>query len=84
MYDEFFESAREDFENELRKAVVRLSRALLREEDAESAEELLERGFEAMPDDEEIAELLREALRKLGKRTEATRVGLKVAEALDE
>ncbi len=84
LYDEFFESAREDFENELRKAVVRLSRALLREEDAESAEELLERGFEAMPDDEEIAELLREALRKLGKRTEATRVGLKVAEALDE
>jgi len=84
LYDEFFESAREDFENELRSTIIRAARALLRQEDAATAEELLDLAFSAMPDDEEIAEMLRSALTSLGKRTEATRVGMRVAEAMDE
>jgi hypothetical protein len=37
-----------------------------------------------MPDDEEIAELLRETLIELGKRIEAERVRIRAAEALQE
>ncbi len=76
LYDTFFEAAREDFEVELRTASVDVGRGLLREGDAANAEEMLRLAFDAMPGDEEIAELLQEALLELGKRAEAARVRL--------
>jgi hypothetical protein len=84
LYDDFFEAAREDFEFGLRSAIIDVSQGLLREGDAASAEQVLRRGFDAMPDDEEIAELLRETLIELGKRIEAERVRVRAAEALQE
>jgi hypothetical protein len=84
LYDDLFEAAREDFEFSIRDAIIDVSRGLLREGDAINAEEVLRRGFDAMPDDEEIADLLRETLITLGKRIEAERVKIRVAEALAE
>ncbi|MBS1913856.1 MAG: AAA family ATPase [Bacteroidetes bacterium] len=77
LYDEFFEAVREDFESELRSTTIRLARALQREGDGAAAEEVLRLAFAAMPDDEEIAELLQDALVSLGKRTEARRIGMR-------
>jgi hypothetical protein len=74
LYEEFFEAAREDFENRIRSQALRLARGLLREGDAGSAEELLRRAVAAIPEDEELIELLRESLLTLGKRTEAERL----------
>ncbi len=74
LYSDFFESLRDDFEARLRRATLDISVALLAEKDAERAEEILRIAFEAMPEDEELAELLEQALGALGKRTEATRV----------
>jgi DNA-binding SARP family transcriptional activator len=79
LYENFFEALREDFENELRTAIMRATRGLLDEGDPQSAEELLRLGMKGMPGDEEIAELLREALLALGKRAEAERVRLGTA-----
>jgi hypothetical protein len=76
LYDDFFEAAREDFENRLRLAVMRVARGLLHDGDAAGAEQLLRRAFTAMPEDEELAALLAEALIHLGKRTEARRIKL--------
>lgn len=79
LYDDFFEALRDDIENRLRSALLDIARELLRNGDAEGAEELLRPGFEAVPGDEEIAELLRQALIELGMRAEARRVELKAA-----
>jgi DNA-binding SARP family transcriptional activator len=79
LYENFFEALREDFENELRSAIMRATRGLLDEGDPQSAEGLLRLGMKGMPGDEEIAELLREALLALGKRAEAERVRLGAA-----
>ena len=54
-----------------------LATVLLRENDAESAERLLRRAFETMPEDEEIAELLQSALSRLGRRADAERIRMK-------
>lgn len=78
LYDEFFEAAREDFESEIRHTTIRLARALNREGDNGAAEEVLRLAFAAMPDDEEIAELLQETLIALGKRAEAKRIGMRL------
>lgn len=74
LYEEFFEAAREDFENALRLSTIAVAKELLREGDALNAGEILRRCFEAIPADEEIGELLREALVLSGKRAEAERV----------
>ncbi|MCC7438699.1 MAG: AAA family ATPase [Armatimonadetes bacterium] len=84
LYDEFFESAREDYENTLRETLLRVAKLLTKEGDLPTAEELLEQAFAAMPDDEEIAELFREVLLRQGKRTEATRVEMKLAQQEEE
>lgn len=76
LYDEFFEAARDDFETRMRGMVLRLSRALMREEDALSAEELLRAGLAAMPEEPELVDLLVDALTALGKRVEAERLRL--------
>jgi DNA-binding SARP family transcriptional activator len=80
LYDTFFEAAREDFENELRDTVMRVSRGLLDEDDPASAQEILAAAFEAMPDDEEVGSLLHTALTRLGRRTEAERVRMRSSE----
>lgn len=79
LYDDYFEAVREDFETRLRGATVDISRMLLREGDAAGAEEILRIGFEWLPDDEEIAELLQQALIADDRRGEAERVKLRLA-----
>jgi DNA-binding SARP family transcriptional activator len=74
LYDDFFEAMRGDFEYQMREAVIEVGQGLLREGDAASAEEALRRGFDAMPEDEEITELLCRALELQGRRAEAGRV----------
>jgi DNA-binding SARP family transcriptional activator len=81
LYEEFFEAAREDFENALRNTAITVMRGLLREDDLQSAEEIARRTFDAIPDDEEIGEILCEALSRRGKRTEAERIRMRAAEA---
>lgn len=78
LYENFFEAAREDFENALRGTLVRVAKRLLAEGDPAGAEELLRAGFTTMPGDEGIAELLREALILLGKRAEAERIRIRL------
>lgn len=78
LYENFFEAAREDFENALRGTLIRVARRLLAEGDPAGAEELLRAGFTAMQEDEEIADLLREALTLLGKRVEAERIRIRL------
>jgi hypothetical protein len=80
LYDDFFEAAREDFEFELRSAIIDISRGLLAEGDATAAEQILRRGFDAMPEDEELSDLLCRALESSGKRTAAERVRMQAAE----
>jgi hypothetical protein len=80
LYETFFEAAREDFEFRLRSAIIDIAQGLLNEGDAGAAEEILRRGFEAMPDDEEVAELLQQALRAHGNRMEAERIRLRMRE----
>jgi hypothetical protein len=80
LYDDFFEAARTDFEVCLRDVVIEVARALLREEDAVGAEMILRQAFDAMPDDEEIADLLRETLMLLDRMTEAERVKMRARE----
>lgn len=79
LYDDFFEAAREEFENLLRGAVIEVGEHLLREGDAASAEEVLTRGLVAIPEDEEMAALLQSALKAQGKHVESARVRLKMA-----
>lgn len=76
LYEELFEAAREDFEHLLRATTIRVASGLLREDDPASAEELLRRAHMMMPEDEEVMELLNNALSQQGKRTEAARLRL--------
>jgi len=78
LYENFFEAAREDFENALRRGLIRVAKRLLSEGDPTSAEELLRQGFAVMEEDEELADLLRRALMLLGKRAEAERIRLRL------
>ncbi len=82
LYDTFFEAAREDFEFELHSTTLDSARRLMREGDLANAEEILRRGFESMPDDEETVDLLCETLALRGKRMEAERVRMRNAEAV--
>lgn len=83
LYDNFFETVRDDFESRLRGTVIDLAQILLRESQAEMAEELLKGAFDRMRDDEEIAELLEEALAATGHRTDSLRVGRMVQDSID-
>ena len=62
LYDPVFEAVRDEQEGRIRGLLVRLAERLLDEGDAHSAEQVLRRGIVAIPEDEEIAELLRSAL----------------------
>jgi len=74
LYDDYFEEARDRLETSLRELMLRLGQRLVDEGDMERAEELYRRGIEAMPDDEEVAELLSELLLGLGRRREGERI----------
>lgn len=82
LYDNFFETVRDDFESRLRTTAVDAARLLLRDAHAEAAEELLRAAFDRMRDDEEVAELLEEALNATGHRTDSVRVGRLVQESV--
>lgn len=71
LYDDLFEALREDFETRLRTTVVDVAQAHLAESDAASAERLLRLGLASLPDDEELATLLRDALTAQGRRADA-------------
>lgn len=83
LYDDFFEAIRSDFETRLRDAVIGVAGGLLREDDAATAERVLRRAFEAMPEDEDLSDLLCNALNALGKRTEAERVRMQARAAME-
>jgi len=83
LYDDFFEALREDIENRLRETLIDLADTLLREGDVVGAEQILQRGFSWMPDDEEIADLLRRALVALNQRAEAERVRMQADTSVD-
>lgn len=74
LYEDYFEQAREEFEYLLRSTLLGVGRALVIEGDYESAEELLERGLESMPEDEEIGEVLSVALERMGRKASAERI----------
>lgn len=82
LYEAFFEAVRDDFEGNIRSLILKVSRHLVNERDLRSAEELLRPGFSAMPNDEELADLLYQTLRQLGKRADAERVRMKLSEAM--
>jgi DNA-binding SARP family transcriptional activator len=71
LYEDFFEAARDDFETKLRRTVIDVATALLQEEDAARAEEVLRRASETIPGDEDFGALLHQALIALGRRAEA-------------
>lgn len=78
LYDNFFEAAREDFEGRMRQAVLEIGGGMLRMGDAAGAEPFLRNAFDALPGDDEIGELLRQALENSGNRIEAERVRMKM------
>ena len=84
LYDEFFETLRDDIEARLRRGIIEVSRTLLYEGDPLKAEEILRKAFGIMPEDEEILELLEEALTRLDKRVEAARVRAEARRKVEE
>lgn len=73
LYDEFFESLREEFELAVRDAVLLLAQGLIDEGDHAGAEGLLRRLHEITPEDAEVGELLVRALEADGRKVEAMR-----------
>ncbi|MCC7438022.1 MAG: AAA family ATPase [Armatimonadetes bacterium] len=74
LFEEFFQAARQDYENRVCSLTIRTARSLIREGDSIRAEELLAHAVTAMPSNHELRELLHETLRKLGRSIEAERV----------
>ncbi|MCC7438361.1 MAG: AAA family ATPase [Armatimonadetes bacterium] len=80
LYQNFFEAARDEFELRLRSALLAVSNRLLQEGDPATAERLLQRGHQMLADDDEISELLCAALEAQGKKVEAERVRVGLAD----
>lgn len=74
LYDEFFETLREEFELAVRDAAILLALALNDAGDGAEAEEVLRRLYEAVPEDAEIGELLARSLEANGRKVEAMRM----------
>ena len=83
LYADLFEELREQFETGLRNTVVSVGEKLLEVEDNEAAEELLGKAFAILPEDEEIGELLKTALVRLGKYADSGWVEMKGSESLE-
>lgn len=71
LYDEIFDDARRQFEVTMRDATMGLVELLQQEEDDEQVIRLLRLGAQAMPYEEEIAEMLSEHLQLVGRHVEA-------------
>ena len=80
LYETFFEAAREDLENRIRTTAIRVGRGLFLAGDAASAEAVFRRALVTIPDDEELQQLLRQALESLGKRIEIERMKIRSEE----
>jgi hypothetical protein len=74
LYDDFFEAIREDLEVELRSVIMDIARLLLEEGDIAMAADILHRGADTLPGDDELTEMLRDALLRDGRHVEAGRV----------
>ena len=74
LYDDFFESARLDFELRIRNSILTVSDFLLKEGDIDSAIETLEEGLERVPGDEELLTQLADILVKAGRHADAISV----------
>ena len=77
LYEEYFEALREDLETRMRALIVEVGKALLREGDTDGAEQVLAIGSDWLPDDEELGELLCQALIQSDRRAEAERIRLR-------
>lgn len=74
LYDRFFEAMRDEFDVNLRRSVLDLAEGLIAQGDAGGATRILRSGMRALPDDQEMADLLHHALMEQGNLTEAERV----------
>lgn len=77
LYDDFFEAARDDVDHILRETVLSVVRGLLEEGDAMMARLLLGPAVNAIPHDDELADLLERILIDIGEHTEAERLRLR-------
>lgn len=77
LYENFFEAARNDFEYRLRRAIIEIGEGMIGMGDAAGAEPFLRRAFQALPGDEDIADLLRRTLEGTGNRIEAERIRMR-------
>lgn len=80
LYDEFFESLREEFESRARSTAVAVAKRLLNEDDPTGAEQLLQQTFSILPEDEEVGNLLQSALLRQGKLADTQWVAMKAEE----
>ena len=71
LYDDFFESARTDFELHLRSTLFSLADLLKQEGDLEGVTAVIEEGLERLPGDEELLALLSDTLALSGRTIEA-------------
>jgi hypothetical protein len=83
LYDELFETLRDDFENRLRQTTLNTARSLAEAGDLEGAESLLQRYSTAIPDDEESAVLLATLLTQQNRKSETLLIRAKTSEQLD-
>jgi|GEM_PF-3453504 len=74
LYDELFESMREDLEARLREGTLTAAGRLLAMDDSEGAAELLRPWLAGAPEDEEARDLLAEALRRTGLTADAVAI----------
>jgi hypothetical protein len=77
LYEGYFEAVREEIEFGIRSAIIDLAERLLGENEQKIAETVLRRGFESLPGDEEIAELLQRTLTVEGEYVEAELVRMR-------
>ncbi len=82
LYDNLFEALRDDFDARLRKTTLDLARRLLSEGDTPSAIVRLRRFFDVIQDDDEVADLLRDALIQQGQSGEAERIRMRATEVV--
>ncbi|MBK8911780.1 MAG: AAA family ATPase [Chlorobi bacterium] len=80
LYDEFYESLREEFESRARSTAVAVAKRLLNEDDPAGAEQLLQQTFSILPEDEEVGNLLQSALLRQGKLADTQWVAMKAEE----
>jgi DNA-binding SARP family transcriptional activator len=79
LYDSFFEAARDEFEGRQRRCVLKLAHHLIADGAAEEACALMRTALDALPGDDEIAELLQNGLLGIGRFLDAERIRMRMA-----